>query len=83
MLTTRGKQVKEIVLNNLTLYAHQKIQQAERELASLYNDHPVERGRSSLNVGSSAEIVARYDESINNILKWKKYKEVVEEQLKK
>ena len=26
MLTTRGKQVKEIVLNNLALYAHQKIQ---------------------------------------------------------
>jgi hypothetical protein len=82
MLTTRGKQVKEIVLNNLALYAHQKIQQAERNLASLYNEHPVERGRSNLNVGSSAEIVARYEEAINEILRWKKYKEVVEEQKK-
>lgn len=80
MLTNRGKQVKEIVLNNLALYAHQKIQQAERQLASLYNEHPVERGRSSLNVGSSAEILARYDEAINEILKWKRYKEVIEEQ---
>lgn len=82
MLTSRGKQVKEIVLNNLALYAHQKIHQAERNLASLYNEHPVERGRSSLNVGSSAEIVARYEEAINEILRWKRYKEVIEEQKK-
>lgn len=82
MLTNRGKQVKEIVLNNLALYAHQKIQQAERQLASLYNEHPVERGRSSLNVGSSTEIVARYEDAINEILKWKRYKEVIDEQKK-
>ena len=83
MLTTRGKQVKGIVLNNLALYAHQKIQQAERHLASLYNDHPVERGRNSLNVGSSAEIIDRYDAAIADILHWKKYKQIIEEQQNK
>ena len=83
MLTSRGKQVKEIVLNNLAQYAHQRIQQAERKLASLYNDHPVEKSRDRLNVGSSAEIIERYDAAIAEILKWKKYKEVVQEQQSK
>ncbi len=83
MLTSRGKQVKEVVLNNLAQYAHQKIQQSERKLASLYNEHPVEKSRDRLNVGSSAEILERYDDVIAEILKWKKYKEVVEDQQSK
>ena len=84
MLTTRGKQVKKIVLNNMIHYAHQKIQQSERKLASLYNEHPVEKTKAGgLNIGSSSDIIDRYDDAISDILKWKKYKEVVEEQQNK
>ncbi len=79
MLTTRGKQVKEIVLNNLSAYSHQKIQQAERKMAALFNEHPVETKGKGMNVGSSAEIVARYDECIEEVLKWKKYRDTIEE----
>ena len=78
-LSPKGKQIKDLVLNNLEIYADAKIIQAKHKLENDFNSHATEQRGKNMQIGTSKEIRAKYKNALDELLEWKRYKEAIEE----
>ena len=83
-LTNSGKKVRVVVLENLQILAEAKLAQAKRDLERMFNEHATEstgrRGQIQVG-GTSQEIRAKYHDSIETMVYWKRYNEVIQDLL--
>ena len=77
-LTPKGKQVKNLVLENLEIYVDARIQNVKRRAEREFNEHATAQGAKGLKIGTSKEIRDKYDPLVDELLKWKRYKEAIE-----
>ena len=78
-LTPKGKQVKNLVLENLEIYVDARIQNVKRRAEREFNEHASEQGGKGLKIGTSKEIRDKYDPLVDELLKWKRYKEAIQD----
>lgn len=77
-LSAKGKQVKQIVLDNLEMYVDAQLARTKKLVENEFNAHPTESGGKKIKVGTSQELRKAYDPFIDELLKWKRYKEAIE-----
>lgn len=78
-LTPKGKQIKNLVLENLEIYADAKIIQIKHKIENDFNTHATEQKGKRLQIGTSKEIRAKYKDALNELLEWKRYKEAIQD----
>ena len=78
-LTPKGKQIKNLVLENLEIYADAKIIQIKHKIENDFNTHATEQKGKHLQIGTSKEIRAKYKDALNELLEWKRYKEAIQD----
>ena len=78
-LTPKGKQVKQLVLENLEVYVDARIRSVRQRAENEFNGHATESGGKKIKIGTSKEIREQYDPLIDELLKWKRYKEAIED----
>lgn len=78
-LTPKGKQVKQLVLENLEVYVDARIRSVRQRVENEFNAHATETANKKLKIGTSKEIRDQYDPLIDELLRWKRYKEAIED----
>lgn len=78
-LTPKGKQVKNLVLENLEIYVDARIRSVKQRAENEFNGHATEQEGKKIKIGTSREIRDQYDPLIEELLKWKRYKEAIED----
>lgn len=78
-LTPKGKQVKNLVLENLEVYVDARIRSVKQRAENAFNGHATEQEGKKIKIGTSKEIRDQYDPLIDELLKWKRYKEAIED----